>query len=700
MLIPVRTSRSSNEKEARSDKSARKTTHGDTSKKPSRGRNRDSDARDSGSDHEPTKDHRESRRSSSRAEARDSRRDDEKDERHRSHGKARGNDKDRGKNPDDREDEPLHRQRDKARRDEPAERRRDRSEHRRDQDRADDGRVSPTQEVQKSAQSHGRQQAEVAEEPVSPSPHRDTNRASSSRLATPSAPPPERPVTMDYGDDPPAQPASTQPTDAPLVPDYLPAPEPAASVTQEDFDRAFPGLDGLAPCDAVERLRATLRLRGVIVSEAGPDLVRPGPEALAMAHTGRLHLVTSRDTNKARRKEPSAGRSSAARSHREKDAGHGGRDDDGHDNRRESRHERDTGKARGNHLEREEHSDRDDQRPATRHRHDGRDTGHDDDQRDTGRHRNHRAGRDDHRDRRHQDEPPPDRDLNDGPPLRHAPPPSRVAVLPAQSPHIYKIPSEVIVTRIRDLQPACTDQRLAERSERDTAALPSAVTVTEPNPAVAVSRPAPETRAVVPAEAPVTSLRTTTDAPGAVYQSGSASWYGRLFHGRRTASGERYDMFKYTAAHLKLPLGTYIRVWRHDHRNSVVVKVNDRGPYHGGRIIDLSYAAAQALGFSNAGTGQVEIELLDRRTGNTTLVREEAVFTSRRLEAGAFTDPADAEVRRQTLLEAGFTDAQVVPIPTAELFAVRVGPYTSEQLLEAARRRIERLGLIVEAVPD
>ena len=94
-------------------------------------------------------------------------------------------------------------------------------------------------------------------------------------------------------------------------------------------------------------------------------------------------------------------------------------------------------------------------------------------------------------------------------------------------------------------------------------------------------------------------------------QSGVASWYGRQFHGRRTASGETFDMNGLTAAHRSLPLNCYIRVTNKDTGKSVVVKVNDRGPFHGNRVLDLSYAAAKQIGLANAGTANVNIERVD-----------------------------------------------------------------------------------------
>lgn len=94
-------------------------------------------------------------------------------------------------------------------------------------------------------------------------------------------------------------------------------------------------------------------------------------------------------------------------------------------------------------------------------------------------------------------------------------------------------------------------------------------------------------------------------------QTGIASWYGRQFHGRTTASGETFDMNAMTAAHRSLPLNCYIRVTNKSNGKSVVVKVNDRGPFHGNRVLDLSYGAAKRIGVTNAGTAQVSIERVD-----------------------------------------------------------------------------------------
>ena len=94
-------------------------------------------------------------------------------------------------------------------------------------------------------------------------------------------------------------------------------------------------------------------------------------------------------------------------------------------------------------------------------------------------------------------------------------------------------------------------------------------------------------------------------------ERGVASWYGKKFHGRRTASGQRYDMHELTAAHPSLPFGAMIRVVNLDNGRSVVVRINDRGPFVNGRVIDLSYAAAKRLDMIRAGLARVELYLLE-----------------------------------------------------------------------------------------
>lgn len=110
-----------------------------------------------------------------------------------------------------------------------------------------------------------------------------------------------------------------------------------------------------------------------------------------------------------------------------------------------------------------------------------------------------------------------------------------------------------------------------------------------------------------------TSSGRVPDGPerwGDHYLRGLASWYGQDFHGRKTASGEVYDMYKLTAAHRTLPLGTRARIWNVENGRSCIVKINDRGPFIEGRILDLSYAAALELLMAEKGIARIQIEIL------------------------------------------------------------------------------------------
>jgi rare lipoprotein A len=94
------------------------------------------------------------------------------------------------------------------------------------------------------------------------------------------------------------------------------------------------------------------------------------------------------------------------------------------------------------------------------------------------------------------------------------------------------------------------------------------------------------------------------------YQVGEASWYGKQFHGKETASGESYDMFRFTAAHPTLPLGSWVRVSNLRNHKSVIVRINDRGPVVPGRIMDLSYGAAQVIGMRGNGVAKVRLDVV------------------------------------------------------------------------------------------
>jgi len=199
-------------------------------------------------------------------------------------------------------------------------------------------------------------------------------------------------------------------------------------------------------------------------------------------------------------------------------------------------------------------------------------------------------------------------------------------------------------------------------------------------------------------------------------ERGLASWYGTKFHGRLTSSREPYDMYKMTAAHKTLPLPSYVRVTNLENDRSLIVRVNDRGPFHAGRIIDLSYTAAIKLGVHLKGTARVKVEALDggapdagvryaarpaqasgsgpaapKRTdrGSASTSREPRVL----LQVGSFTDRDNAK-RLERALEARDLDDVYVDrerVHGQVVHRVRIGPLLGASA-EALVARLRRLG--------
>jgi len=181
-------------------------------------------------------------------------------------------------------------------------------------------------------------------------------------------------------------------------------------------------------------------------------------------------------------------------------------------------------------------------------------------------------------------------------------------------------------------------------------------------------------------------------------QEGLASWYGRQFHGKRTANGEIYDMNAMTAAHPILPIPSYARVTRKSTGRSVIVRINDRGPFHSSRIIDLSYAAAAKLDLIAPGTGTVIVEAISHdqiRAGVApTAPTTPAASAGQRifLQFGAFSI-ADYAYRLANRLQTVQQDA-VVQRGADGLYRVLTGPYpVREEALAAARAIGARIGL-------
>lgn len=187
--------------------------------------------------------------------------------------------------------------------------------------------------------------------------------------------------------------------------------------------------------------------------------------------------------------------------------------------------------------------------------------------------------------------------------------------------------------------------------------------------------------------------------PRGFTQRGKASWYGTKFHGHKTSNGETYNMYAMSAAHKTLPIPCYVKVTNLDNGRSAIVRVNDRGPFHDGRIIDLSYAAAKKLDYQSSGTANVEISYIDPANyhGESTQVASTPDFraitvnespeafvndteqnyhfpSNTFLQAGAFSSQQSAASLRALL--AGLTDYPVEVTKKSGLYRVRIGPIT------------------------
>ncbi len=205
-------------------------------------------------------------------------------------------------------------------------------------------------------------------------------------------------------------------------------------------------------------------------------------------------------------------------------------------------------------------------------------------------------------------------------------------------------------------------------------------------------------------------------------ERGVASWYGTKFHGRRTSSGEPYDMLAMTAAHKNLPLPTYAEVTNLENGRKIIVKINDRGPFKKGRIIDLSYAAAMKLGIAKAGTGLVEVRTIDPseplKPAQTPSLPPPTLTVASKpppqadklkriapgqtvgiyLQVGAFGDRINAENLRIRI-----RDIETLPIAkinitqgakeNASIFRVRIGPIDNVPEADQVIKRLAQLGI-------
>ena len=213
-------------------------------------------------------------------------------------------------------------------------------------------------------------------------------------------------------------------------------------------------------------------------------------------------------------------------------------------------------------------------------------------------------------------------------------------------------------------------------------------------------------------------------------ERGGASWYGTKFHGRLTSNGERYNMYEMTAAHKSLPIPTYVTVKNLDNGREIIVRVNDRGPFHEGRIIDLSYAAASKIGMLKKGTARVEVKAIDpREWRKSKRTRKKAKVAAAKASAAALVAPVavastldnsaganTAVIKREYLQVAAFKNleaaqklqnqlldtlqalneaANVVIHPSdQDVYRVRIGPFgsTAESLLIKNAAGLESFG--------
>ena len=167
------------------------------------------------------------------------------------------------------------------------------------------------------------------------------------------------------------------------------------------------------------------------------------------------------------------------------------------------------------------------------------------------------------------------------------------------------------------------------------------------------------------------------------HEKGLASWYGTKFHRMRTSSGDAYNMYELTAAHKTLPLPTYIRVKNLDNGREAIVKVNDRGPFFGGRIIDLSYGAAVKLGVFPKGTAHVEIEAISS-PGKATVGHYY-------LQVGVYKSAKLAESFQHRVKKS--TSVRVFVEKYKHQFIVKIGPFSNKSMCEQVQTKLKRQGI-------
>ncbi|MDO9371084.1 MAG: septal ring lytic transglycosylase RlpA family protein [Gammaproteobacteria bacterium] len=196
---------------------------------------------------------------------------------------------------------------------------------------------------------------------------------------------------------------------------------------------------------------------------------------------------------------------------------------------------------------------------------------------------------------------------------------------------------------------------------------------------------------------------TLMESSAGYVERGIASWYGTKFHGQYTSSREPYDMYSFTAAHKTLPIPCYAQVTNLRNGRTLIVRVNDRGPFVDNRLIDLSYAAADRLGILGTGTGLVEVRVIDPRAtsaapaqiatdnGATPVTTAPNLY----LQVGAFQSRINAERLREQLLRKASVVVDIVKatLNDGALYRVRLGPMENVEQADSLNTLIHQLGL-------
>lgn len=179
-------------------------------------------------------------------------------------------------------------------------------------------------------------------------------------------------------------------------------------------------------------------------------------------------------------------------------------------------------------------------------------------------------------------------------------------------------------------------------------------------------------------------------------ETGVASWYGNPFHGRKTSNGEIYDMYQMTAAHKHLPLPTFVEVTRLDTGKSIVVRVNDRGPFKKERVIDLSYAAAQALDMDKQGTAQVRVRALDELNQQNEVLSQRQSAAPIFVQVGSYREMANAQNSQDLLDTINIHNTRIVKTPNPMqnmLYRLQVGPLTKGSEYDELIARLKTIGI-------